>query len=265
MKKIALIVGLTLAGGLLASVAVAEDKVLATVNGKKITEADVHDYTKMRQGGSPQSLPQDLLVQELVNRELISQDAKKRGLDKDKDYRTVLENQQKNLLAAYAMQKTIQAKGEVTEEMLRAEYDKSMKGLSNKEFQAKHILVDKEDDAKAAIKALEGGADFTKLATEKTTDPNGPDLGWFRPEQMVKPFSDAVKTLKKGEYTKAPVQTQFGWHVIMLEDTREVPPPEFDSLKDQIRTSVINKRIQEYIESLRKGAKIEVSKNGDKK
>ena len=132
--------------------------------------------------------------------------------------------------------------------------------MTGKEYKARHILVKTEDEAKAVVKQLDDGSDFAKLAKEKSTGPSGKtggDLGWFRPQQMVPPFSDAVAAMKKNTYTKKPVKTQFGWHVIKLEDLRDVQPPKFEDIKDQVKTIVQTKRVQKYVKSLRDKAKID--------
>ena len=117
-----------------------------------------------------------------------------------------------------------------------------------------------KDQADQIIKKLKGGAKFEDLAKSQSIDgskTNGGDLGWFTLARMVKPFGDAVKGLKKGEYTQQPVQTQFGWHVIKLEDTRDVTPPPFDQVKSQLSNGVIRKKLQAYVDQLKKDAKIE--------
>ena len=132
--------------------------------------------------------------------------------------------------------------------------------MDKNEYHARHILVANQDQADEIIKKLKGGAKFEDLAKSQSIDgskTNGGDLGWFTLARMVKPFGDAVKGLKKGEYTQQPVQTQFGWHVIKLEDTRDVTPPPFDQVKAQLTNAVIRKKLQTYVDQLKKDAKIE--------
>jgi peptidyl-prolyl cis-trans isomerase C len=132
--------------------------------------------------------------------------------------------------------------------------------MDKTEYHARHILVDSKEKAEAVIKKLKGGAKFEDVAKAESSDNsknNGGDLGWFTLARMVKPFGDAVKGLKKGEITPEPVQTQFGWHVIQLEDTRDVTPPPFDQVKTQVTNGVIQKKLQAYVEDLKKNAKIE--------
>ena len=145
--------------------------------------------------------------------------------------------------------------------LLKKEYQEQIKNAPKEEYKARHILVKTEDEAKEIIKSLKDGADFEKLAKEKSIGPSGPnggDLGWFTATTMVPEFADAVAKLKKGDITDQPVKTQFGWHVIKLEDTRKVDPPSFDSMKDKLRSIVANKSIQNYLSELHKKAKIEL-------
>ncbi len=239
----------------------AEEGVLATVNGSTVTQQQVMSYAQARQQQG-QSLPPRMLLEELINRELITQNATQQGLNKDKEFLAALEEQNANLLAAYAIQKTIQAGGEITEKTLRAEYDKYAASLSETEYRASHILLENKADAEAVISELNSGKEFAKLAEEKSTGPSAPEggsLGWFRPEQMVEPFADALIQLKTGEYSSEPVETQFGWHVILLQETRKLPAPSFESMQEQLQNNIINNRVQNYIMGLRETAKIEMS------
>ena len=123
---------------------------------------------------------------------------------------------------------------------------------STKEYKASHILLETEDDAKAVIAELGKGANFSDLAKKKSVGPSathGGDLGWFKPDEMVEPFARAVEELKNGEYTKTPVKSDFGWHVILREDSREVPPPSYEQMREQLKMRVQNLQIEEYIAS----------------
>jgi len=128
------------------------------------------------------------------------------------------------------------------------------------QYHARHILVANQAQAQKDIDQLKKGAKFEDLAKKDSTDASknqGGDLGWFSPSNMVKPFADAVTSLKKGEYTQTPVQTQYGWHVIQLEDTRDAAPPPFDQVKQQLTDAVMRKKLQAYVETLKKQATIE--------
>jgi peptidyl-prolyl cis-trans isomerase C len=132
--------------------------------------------------------------------------------------------------------------------------------MDKTEYHARHILVATKEKAEQLIKKLKGGAKFEDVAKAESTDnskTSGGDLGWFTATRMVKPFADAVKTLKKGETTPEPVQTQYGWHIIQLEETREVTPPPFDQVKAQVTKSVIQKKLVAYVEDMKKTAKID--------
>ncbi len=152
-------------------------------------------------------------------------------------------------------------KNPVSDKELRKEYDSKVAGANLKEYKARHILLKSEADAKSVIAELDSGANFAELAKSKSTGPtakNGGDLGWFKPNQMVPPFAQAVSEMKKGSYTKKPVKTQFGWHVIKLEDERKLTPPKFEEVKEQIRSIKTNQKIQQYVIELRKKAKVDI-------
>jgi peptidyl-prolyl cis-trans isomerase C len=240
---------------LLSPVAFAADAdVVVTVNGQPVTQADLESYSAERPGA-----PREQVLDELVARELIYQDALKRGLDKDAGVKREIAEMRERVLMAAAVRQAVEQKP-VTEDELKTEYDKVKAQLARDEFKARHILVADEAQAKQVIAELDKGADFAELARKHSTGPTnktGGDLGWFSPEQMVPPFADAVRKLKKGSYTKTPVQTQFGWHVIKLEDSRSVPAPAFAEIKDRLHAALQQQRVADYVQNLRKGAKVE--------
>lgn len=237
------------------------NKVIATINGTNITEGTLLRYADQR--GLPPEMPKEqqrnILIEELINRELIYQNAVSIGVDKTPAIQEEVDYQRINIIASSMLNRSSD-RFAVSDADLKKEFEARKEELGGKEFKARHILLETEADAKAVIAALDKGADFAKLAGEKSKGPSavsGGDLGWFQPAQMVKPFSEAAAKLKKGKYTTAPVQTQFGWHVILLEDTRAVNPPKFEDIKEQIRVGLQNKMIEDYIGKLRKAAKIE--------
>ncbi len=238
----------------------ADEKTIATVNGSNITEWTLKRYASQR--GLPSTINDQqraALIEELVNRELIYQDAVNIGVDKTPAIINEIANQRVNIIASHMLNRSSD-RFAVSDEDLKKEYENRKGELGGKELKARHILLEKKDEAKAVIAELDKGADFITLASEKSTGPsaeNGGDLGWFSTDQMVKPFSDAANKLEKGSYSKTPVKTQFGWHIILLEDTRLVNPPSFDEIKEQIRVGLQNKLIETYISSLRNTAKIE--------
>jgi peptidyl-prolyl cis-trans isomerase C len=148
-----------------------------------------------------------------------------------------------------------------TEQELRKVYQDRVVAKNLSEYKARHILVKTEDEAKGIIAQLDKGADFSALAKSKSIDTasatKGGDLGWFSPTQMVPDFSNATVALQKGKYTKKPVKSQFGWHVIMLDDTRPVTPPTFDEIKSRLEGVVQSERVSKFVSGLRQKAKIE--------
>jgi peptidyl-prolyl cis-trans isomerase C len=234
------------------------DQVLATVNGKALTAGDIERYRERRP--ESEGTPQELL-QELINIELLVQDAERSKLDEGDEFRLEMEMTRRALLAQFAVRDQIDG-NPVTETEMRKVYDEQIGSAeAKKEYHARHILLESEADAKAVIAELDGGADFATLAKERSTGPSGPqggDLGFFEPGQMVPEFSQAVSAMAPGSYSKAPVQTQFGWHVIKLEETRDVAGPPFEAVKPQIENMLQSMQVRSYLEGLRKAAEIEV-------
>ena len=161
---------------------------------------------------------------------------------------------QTRAMLAQAVATDFLSNNRATDEELQALYAQQVEGSSPMEFKARHILVETQGEAVDIIAQLEDGADFVELAKEKSTGPSGPsggDLGWFPPDRMVTAFSEAVQSLEDGAYSKEPVQTQFGWHVILREDSRESVPPPFESVRDSLKQQVEGRKLQAYIDSLR--------------
>ncbi|HHJ17880.1 MAG TPA: peptidylprolyl isomerase [Gammaproteobacteria bacterium] len=235
--------------------------VLARVNGKPITEAVVDLYLQQmhaRQPGSPM-MSRNAVLNEVINLELARQSGEQEGLGKDSKIQLQIEQQQRAVLASAAIQHELKS-NPITDEELKKIYTEQVP--QGDEFKARHILVETEDEAKNLITELDKGADFSELAKEHSTGPSGKtggELGWFSPKQMVAPFSEAAAGLEKGQYTKTPVQTQFGWHVIILDDKRASTPPAFEQVKPQLQTFVQKQRVQQYIAKLRSGANIEMT------
>ena len=236
---------------------------VATVNGKEISQQMYQAYVRqleMRQHNGKIQIDRKRLINELVNRELLHQAALSMKLEKNPEIKFLMEQQKIDLLTKAAM-KEIVDKSPVTESEIEATYKKMSANSNPMEFKARHILLKTEADAEAVIKKLDKGADFATLAKEKSTGPSakkGGDLGWFKPGQMVPEFSKSVMALKKGEYSKKPVKTQFGYHVIKLEDTRKIDPPKLDDVKNQIRGLLQQQRIQKYVAEMRKKAKVTI-------
>lgn len=236
---------------------------VATVNGKKLSN-DMYDMflqAVMGQGQQhepPTDEQKAQIVDQLVNMTLAAQAAEKEGLEKDPKVAARVELLRTQILAEAASEKYMKAHP-VSETELKAEYDTQVAGMA-KEYKARHILVDKKETAESIIRELQAGGDFSKLAAAESKDSSaksGGDLGWFSPQSMVKPFADAVAALEKGKYTTTPVQSEFGFHVIILDDVRSPEPPKFEDVKPQVEMFVQRKKLQEYLDGLRKTANIQ--------
>ncbi|NOX76693.1 MAG: peptidylprolyl isomerase [Gammaproteobacteria bacterium] len=237
------------------------EKAVATVNGTEITEWTLQRYAKQRgqDHGLPSAQQRRALIDELINRELVYQNAQQIGVDKTPNILAEINHQRINIIASVMLSRSSSLFA-VSDADLKKEYDNRKGELGGPELKARHILLENEQDAKDVITELDKGAKFETLAGERSTGPsaaNGGDLGWFNPSEMVEEFSLTAAALPKGSYSKTPVKTQFGWHVILLEDTRIVEPPPFDSIKEQIRVGLQNILMEEYIAGLRDGAEIE--------
>jgi peptidyl-prolyl cis-trans isomerase C len=242
--------------------AVAKTDAIAVVNGQYISKATLEQLEKeIAERGHGQTFPKEKLIEELIQRELLVQDAMQKQLDKSPEVMAQLDSVKKTLLTQADVQNFIKA-NPVTDAEIKAEYDSKVAGENGTEYKARHILVKTEAEAKKLITELDKGADFAKLANKHSLDAkesqNGGDLGWFVAGQMVAPFSEAVVKLEKGKYTKTPVQTQFGWHVILREDSRAQTPPPLESVKEQLMPYLQRKKVQNMVETLRKQAKVEI-------
>jgi peptidyl-prolyl cis-trans isomerase C len=230
---------------------------VAVINGDSISRDEFDTYLKALLRGKPigDATPEEKnqVLDQMINMQLLAGTADKDGLDKDADVTNRLALARLQILADAAAQKYIKDH-QPTDQDLHAQYD----SVPDKtEYHAAHILVPTKEKAEMLIKKLKGGANFADLAKAESTDNSknqGGDLGWFTTSKMVKPFGDAVKGLKKGEITPEPVQTQFGWHVIKLEDTRDAA---FDEMKPQLSNAAMQKSFQAHIDDLKKNAKIE--------
>jgi peptidyl-prolyl cis-trans isomerase C len=235
--------------------------VFATVNGVKIPKVLADTFLKEQVAQGIPNTPdlQKMVREELIRREVVAQAAKAKGLDKTPEIAAQIELSKQALLIRAYVQDFLR-NNPTTDEALRAEYDKARGQMADKEFKARHILVDGEEDAKAIIAKLDAGEKFDALATQ-SKDPgskdNGGDLGWSAGTAYVKPFADALGTLEKGAYTKAPVKTEFGYHVILLEDSRTAEPPPFEHVKGQISQHMQQQKIEKLIGDLQAKAKIE--------
>ncbi len=235
---------------------------VAIVNGTAISRDVWNLFLKTRMSGhedeevTPEQ--QQQMLDNLIQMYVASQQAEKDGLDKG-ETAARLELMKRSALADLAGQKHLQGK-DPSQEELKAEYDRQIAQMPKTEYSARHILVETEELARELIASLDKGAKFETLAKEKSTDSSaeeGGDLGWFTPARMVKPFADAVQALEKGAYTKEPVQSQFGWHVIKLEDTRPLTPPPFEAVETQLKQFVQQTQFKAYVDELVASAKVE--------
>lgn len=253
---------LTLALSVLATTALAQGKPAAKVNGVAIPQYRLDHATQSRTAQGQPDTPQlrRSVRDTLINLELASQAAVKDGLDKKPDVAARLELDRASVLTQAYWQEYLRTHP-ITDEELRKEYDRMKPQLATKEYRARHILVNSEDEAKDIIKQIKEGGNFEKLAAAKSKDPGskgrGGDLDWSPASRYVKPFGDALVTLKKGEVTDAPVKTDFGWHVIRLDDERVARLPTFEEAKPTLERNVQIQMSQKMIEDLRAKAKIE--------
>jgi peptidyl-prolyl cis-trans isomerase C len=232
----------------------------ASVNGKPIKQVLIDTIAKdaVANGAKDDDNLRATIINQLINNELLVQEAQKSGLDKQPEFLARQELRSRELLANMFLQDYIK-KNPIDETAIKAEYEKLKAIIGDKEYKASHILVKTEQEAKDVIAQLAKGADFAKLAKEKSLDSSkdkGGDLGWFSLATMVRPFGDAVAKLQKGLYTTVPVQTQFGWHVIKLEDTRPAQPPAYDKVKDELRANLQKQQIAKLLADLKAKAKI---------
>jgi peptidyl-prolyl cis-trans isomerase C len=235
---------------------------VATVNGKPIPSAKVDQMVKqvVAQGKATDS-PQlrDMIKKELIGREVLLQEADKQNIGAKADVKAAIDNARQSIIIN-AMLADYVKKNPVTDAQIKAEYDRYKAQVGDKEYHARHILVGTEEEAKAIIAKLKGGAKFEELA-KQSKDPgsgaNGGDLDWASPASFVPEFSKAMTSLQKGAITETPVKTQYGYHVIKLEDVRPAKIPALDEVKQQIADSLQQRKLAEFRDGLVKKAKIQ--------
>ncbi len=250
------------AAALLGAMAPAFAQNLAIVNGKPVPKARVDALAQqMARAGRPVTPDQmNQLKDEVVAREIFMQEARKRGLDTTDAFKDQMELARQSILIRELFA-DFQKKNPVGDAEAKAEYDKFVAANGGKEYRARHILVENEEEAKAIIASLKKGARFEDLAKKSSKDPgsgaNGGDLDWANADSYVPEFSDAMKKLGKGQMTETPVKTQFGWHVIRLDDVREAQLPPFDQVKPQIVQQMQQQKLAKFQDDLRAKAKVE--------
>jgi peptidyl-prolyl cis-trans isomerase C len=234
---------------------------VATVNNKPIPKQREEAWAKQLQQQGQQDTPElrKMIKEELIRREVFLQEAQKRGLPDQPDVKFQIDIQRQNTLIQALMRDELK-KNPVTDAQVQAEYDKQKAAAGQKEYRVRHILVEKEDEAKGIIDKLKKGDKFEDLA-KVSKDPGsaakGGELDWAGPDSYVKPFSEAMMKLEKGKFTDTPVQSQFGWHVIRLEDVRDAQFPPLAQVNSQIRETLQQQKVQGFVEDLRKKAKVQ--------
>ncbi len=235
---------------------------LAIVNGKPVPSSRV-EALKQQVERSGRPVTPEILAQikeELIAREIFMQEARKRGLETSEDYKAQIELARQSLLIRELFA-SFQKKNPVTDAEIKAEYDKFVAANGGKEYRARHILVEKEDEAKSLIADIKKGAKFEDLAKKASKDPgsgaNGGDLDWANAASYVPEFSNAMIKLEKGQMTDAPVKSQFGFHIIRVDDVREAQLPKLEEVKPQITQQLTQSKLAKYQDDLRAKAKVQ--------
>lgn len=261
----------TRAAWLLASIALAaplavQAQNIAIVNGKAVPKAraDALMEQAVKQGQARSPELENQVKDEIVLREIFQQEAEKRGLAATNEYKQQMEFARQSILIRELFA-DFQKKNEPSEADMQAEYEKYKAQAAGTEIRARHILVEKEEDAKALIAQIKGGASFEELAKKNSKDPgsgaNGGDLDFANPGSYVPEFAQALQALKKGEMTETPVKTQFGYHIIRHEDSRPSQFPEYDAVKNQIKQRMTQVKLQAFQEEIRNRAKTDYKFN----
>lgn len=237
----------------------ATDVVVATVNGDKIMKSTFDGYMSiLKKSGKPD---RQAAINDLVSTEVALQEATKTDILERPASKKAIKDFTRNLLLKTWTGEKVRS-FDISEDAIKKAYSERVTKLASKEFNARHILVKTEDEAKAIITELDGGADFEKLAKDKSTGPsgsNGGSLGWFKAQTMVPAFANAVKDMEKGKFSAAPVKTQFGFHIIKLEDSRDAKLPTIESLTPQLKRIISQKKMLEYMKELGKTADVKIT------
>lgn len=248
-----------------------DSAVLATVNGEKITEKDYQHYLQLRQTRQEPIADKDkerkVVLDEMVDRVLLSQRAVEQKLEQDPEVYYLLKRLRENVLVQAAIRNMLK-EGPVSDDDLKARFDKEASNTHKTEYHVRHVLVKNEDEAKEVLKQLKGGANFATVAKQKSIDvqsgKKGGDLGWINQGMVVPEFFEAVTKLEKGAISPEPVKSDFGWHVIKVEDTRAAKIPSFEQFMADKQTKanfyrrIQDERIEQMVKDLRAGAKIEI-------
>jgi peptidyl-prolyl cis-trans isomerase C len=250
------------AAALIAAAPWAAAQNIAIVNGKAVPTARVETLAQqVAASGRPvDDTVRAQLKEEVVMREIFMQEALKRGIAASAEYKAQMELARQTIMIR-ALFADYQKKNPVTDADLKAEYDKFAAANAGQEFRARHILVEKEDEAKSIIASIKGGASFEEIAKKQSKDPgsgaNGGDLDWAAAGSYVAEFSQAMVKLGKGQMTDAPVKSQFGWHIIRVDDVRQAQLPKFEEVKPQIAQQMQQQKLSAFQQTLREKAKVE--------
>ncbi len=260
MKNHLLTVAMTLSLGSFAVGALAQN--VAIVNGKAVPKSRVEALAQQLERSGRPITPEieGQIKDEVIAREIFMQEAQKKGLDATEDYKSQLELARQTILIRELFA-DYQKSHPITDADIKAEYDRFIASNSGTEYRARHILVDKEDVAKTIIAGIKKGQKFEDIAKKQSKDPGsgakGGDLDWASPGNFVKEFSEAMTSLKKGQMTENPVKSQFGFHIIRLDDVRQAQVPKFEDVKPQIAQQLQQGRMNGYQQDLRSKANVE--------
>lgn len=258
LKLTCLAMALTLASS---SVFAAEPKALGKVNGVPISAAvgELMAGEQIAQGAPNDEKLRAAVKEELVRREVLAQEAKRRGLDKKSDIQVRFEMARQGILIASYINEWAQA-NPITDAQMRTEFDRRVADMSGTEYKVRHVQTLTDADAQAVIAKLQNGAKFADLAKDSIdagSRDNGGEIGWVSPKGLPQPFGDAVAKLEKGKFTTVPVQTPYGFHVIMLDETRKAVPPSFEEKKNELRQYLEQQALNTHIKALLAKAKVE--------
>jgi peptidyl-prolyl cis-trans isomerase C len=234
----------------------------AMVNNKPIPKARLDDIVSqlLAQGRPDTPELRSAVRDSLIMQEIFLQEAEKTGVSQQAEVKRMLENQRAEILITAYLREHLK-KNPVSDAEVKSEYEKLKTQQGDKEYKARHILVEKEEQAKVIIEQLKKGGNFAEIARKESKDPgsgaNGGDLDWNGPGTFVKPFSEAMLKLAKGKFTEIPVQTQFGWHIIQIDDLRDSTPPPLDQVKPQITQDLERRKVQKLQTDLRAKAKVQ--------
>lgn len=267
-----LVAGIAL-GGCEQQQVVEEGDALVTVNGQSITEAEFQQYLQLRQQREPiaDKTQEKKVLEEMIDRLLLAQRAEATGIDKDPEVRHLLQRVRENILVQSMIGKML-TDNPVTDEELKQRFDTEVAATHKTEYLVRHILTKDEDEAKAIIKKLQGKANFAALAKKSSIDvqsgSNGGSLGWINQGMVVPEFFDGVSRLEKGTTTTEPVQSDFGWHVIRVDDTRPAKIPTYEEFmadpetRNNFHRRLQDERVERMLKDLREKAKIEIKGEG---